>query len=565
MVDIASVTTAGNNGYLGAVTSPGCISSAITVGSTSTWNLEETISFFSNHSNLVDLLAPGGEITSSTAHSRTSSRPTGGTSMAAPHVTGAFAVLRQAKPDAPVSQIEYALKQTGTGISYRNTIGEEGVGEPEDTGITKPLINIPAAKSLILSGTLKPDLIVQDLIVSDDEFNIGDNEFNIDAIIKNIGPGTAPETTLNFYLSTDPFINVAVDTLLNTAPFAVNALPLDTTNTINISNLELNTGNYWVGACVSSVAEESNIDNNCSVAVAITVWDLSDLIIMDPLTINNQGMPITRRDTVHIEVNVKNIGLGASEETNLTLYQSTDSTISTEDQILPSTYARIESLNPNQSGFVSAGFYTPNEPGDYFIGACINEALGESDANNNCSLAIEMTVLPRPEPDDYESDNVRPEARNIENGQLQTHSFHNTLDPDWVTFSVQSPIYNVVIETSSAASDYEHGDTTLILYKSLNSIAFNDDKGISNFSKIKLASLDAGEYYIKVEEKNNNTMWYNLSLNFDYTESETDEGTILDYLPAIISAAISSRESKLGPNCSNNDNEPNCSTEVRNR
>jgi subtilisin family serine protease len=75
---IATVISAGNDGFTDAVGAPGCISSAITVGNTTD---QDTIAADSNMSSMVDLLAPGTNIVSSVPGGAFASE--GGTSMAA--------------------------------------------------------------------------------------------------------------------------------------------------------------------------------------------------------------------------------------------------------------------------------------------------------------------------------------------------------------------------------------------------------------------------------------------------------------------------------------------------
>ena len=55
---IAVLAAAGNNGYNGSISSPGCISQAIAVGATTKQDL---LASYSNHSSLVQLLAPGSD------------------------------------------------------------------------------------------------------------------------------------------------------------------------------------------------------------------------------------------------------------------------------------------------------------------------------------------------------------------------------------------------------------------------------------------------------------------------------------------------------------------------
>jgi len=133
---IATVISSGNKYWDGAVGAPGCISSAITVGAT--LDSSNSISSYSNHAAMVDMLAPGSNITSSTATSNTSYATWNGTSMAAPHVTGAFALLKSKNGSLSVSGIESALESHGVNITR--------------AGITKPRIDVLAAANSVAVG-----------------------------------------------------------------------------------------------------------------------------------------------------------------------------------------------------------------------------------------------------------------------------------------------------------------------------------------------------------------------------------------------------------------------------
>src|SRR5262249_29123233 len=127
--NIATVIASGNDGNAGGISSPGCISSAVSVGSTTKQN---AISSFSNSASFLSLLAPGDSVFSSVPLAFISSgfATASGTSMATPHVTGAWAVLKSAKPTASVAQVLSALQITGLPIT-----------DPRN-GLVKPLIQI---------------------------------------------------------------------------------------------------------------------------------------------------------------------------------------------------------------------------------------------------------------------------------------------------------------------------------------------------------------------------------------------------------------------------------------
>ena len=110
---VATVVASGHEGRSNAVSAPACIGSAISVGAT-TDPPAEAVASFSNRAPGMSLLAPGLSITTSTTGG--GFEIANGTSMAAPHVAGIFALFKQAVPTASVDEILAALQTTGVTI-----------------------------------------------------------------------------------------------------------------------------------------------------------------------------------------------------------------------------------------------------------------------------------------------------------------------------------------------------------------------------------------------------------------------------------------------------------------
>jgi subtilisin family serine protease len=148
-VNIPTIIASGNNGYLSSMSAPACISSAISVGATfdvagysnncAGNNLGissiDAILCESNSASFLNLLAPGAEINSSI--------PGGGyqawygTSMAAPQVAGAWAIMMQKNASLTVTAGLSALISTGVPIN-----------DPRNS-IVKPRIQINTAVNAI--------------------------------------------------------------------------------------------------------------------------------------------------------------------------------------------------------------------------------------------------------------------------------------------------------------------------------------------------------------------------------------------------------------------------------
>lgn len=112
---IVSIASSGNDGKTDRINRPADFPEAVSVGSTDI-ETPETVAPDSNSDDNLDLLAPGAKIVSS-GTSQTGWVRKSGTSMAAPHVAGAWAVLKQAKPSASIDEILNVLKTTGVSIT----------------------------------------------------------------------------------------------------------------------------------------------------------------------------------------------------------------------------------------------------------------------------------------------------------------------------------------------------------------------------------------------------------------------------------------------------------------
>jgi subtilisin family serine protease len=128
---VAVVAASGNEGRKNSISTPACIPESVAVGAVDTTASPWRVPSFSNSGPGLDLLAPGVAVVSSYPDGTYGLNT--GTSMAAPHVAGAIALLRQARPGGTVGQYQELLQRGGLKVT-----------DPAD-GRTTPTIRIAAS------------------------------------------------------------------------------------------------------------------------------------------------------------------------------------------------------------------------------------------------------------------------------------------------------------------------------------------------------------------------------------------------------------------------------------
>lgn len=114
---VTYAVAAGNESGDASESSPARVPEAITVASST---VDDEQSYFSNYGSLVDIYAPGSDITSAWNDSDTGSDTISGTSMATPHVVGAAALYLAGHPDATPEDVSTALTDGATPDAISN-------------------------------------------------------------------------------------------------------------------------------------------------------------------------------------------------------------------------------------------------------------------------------------------------------------------------------------------------------------------------------------------------------------------------------------------------------------
>ncbi len=373
---IATVIAAGNDGWTNALSTPGCVSTAVTVGAVNDTDNPpaDTLTSFSNMHPVVDLLAAGRNMDSSVPDDAYDSKS--GTSMATPQVTGAFAVIKAMRPAWTVDEIQNHLAVTGVPVT------DTRPPSPADamSGITRPRIQLDLAVASLLTA----DLRVAKDCKPDRPSTIAIGEVaTCEITVENLGPDPAIGVTL-----TDRYISNAVFAFGSTSPAA------PTCNKVLDAGSQSGTVTCDLGALASGASVTVRIDVAGTDAQDINDRATVESLTPDPNTGNNvadDGITVRGEADLRIAKTAAPDPVIAGNNLTYTLTATNDGPSSAVnvvvEDVMPAGVALV-SITPPAGGSCIAG-----APGDALLPTrCMLGTLADGASK---SIIVVVEVLPQ--------------------------------------------------------------------------------------------------------------------------------------------------------------------------
>ncbi|MBS3078996.1 S8 family serine peptidase [Candidatus Pacearchaeota archaeon] len=417
--NISVIIASGNEGQTAKVSAPACVTNATTVGATTK---ADAMWSSTNRNSLVDLLAPGGSI-NSTRWNPSSCRAgwtcagnyaiVSGTSMATPHVAGAFAIINQlyklqSNRDATPSEIQNLLNITGKNIDDSSGSGLNFSRIDIYSAVlfadaTSPSVNLTSPINNRINSNLSQNF---NCSASDWQLkNITFYLWNSSGILiysetKNIS-GTDNSSSFNYTLSyqaykwnclaSDNRGNFAYASSNNT--LIMNLLSVNLTNPSNPAYIKkgsnmINNTNFSVNV---SSSEDSHLKN-----ATFYIWNSSGILVYNQ-TKNISG--VNNSTFIYYNITLEgnyswnylvfnNVTNSSFANNNYTiLYDKTDPVLQTVNSSVSSSSAIIS--------------MSANENCNYSVNYGLSEGLGSSAVNAVNSTTSSITIFSLTSSADY--------------------------------------------------------------------------------------------------------------------------------------------------------------------
>ena len=325
--------------------------------------------------------------------------------------------------------------------------------------------------------------------------------FTLSATVTNSGDGESSATTLSYYRSTNAIISGA-DTEVGTD--TVEALAATATSDRSIELTAPSTaGTYYYGACVDAVTGESDSTDNCSAAVTVPVLQTQQQIQGAPdLDVGAPSVDDASPETggtFTLSATVTNSGDKESAATTLRYYQSTDSTISSEDAEVGTDAVGVMAASGTSEQ--SIDLTAPSMTGTYYYGACVDAVTDESDTTDNCSAAVRVDVREPTTGPDLE---------------VETPSVDDASPETGATFTLSATVTN--------AGDEESVATILRYYKSTDSRITMSDTEVGTDAVGALAASGTSDQSIDLTAPSTaGTYYYGACVDSVTDESDTTD------------------------------------------
>ena len=249
--------------------------------------------------------------------------------------------------------------------------------------------NYAAIKITVLPPAA-PDLVVTSLTSNRYLVDPG-RYFRLDAIIRNQGEENARQrATVRFYRSSDPLPSPDDEEI---GTDSIRALRDGSTDDgVENGPAPEQPGTYYYYACVDSVSDERNTDNNCSNVVTINVRGPDLVVYSVSVDYHSRTNTVYPNGIFELDVTVRNQGTEDADDTTLRYYISSDPIRSSDDTEVATD--RVNSLDMNETSrtYKSDWIDVPYTSGFFYALVCVDGVEAETDTANNCYTPIKITV-----------------------------------------------------------------------------------------------------------------------------------------------------------------------------
>ena len=303
-----------------------------------------------------------------------------------------------ADPDGDA--LSYTVSSSNSGVAAASMSGAVATVRPVALGTAMVTVTardpggLTASLSFAVTVAGRPDLVAS---VSLDSVAVGPGgSFEYAAAVRNQGTAAAAGTRVRTFASTDSVVTTSDEEVGEAAdvPALGPGESASRAASMTVSSSAAPGTVMWVGECVDPVEGESDVDNNCSAAIKVTVTGSPDLVA----SVSPDSVSVAPGSSFEYAVAVRNQG-SAAPATRARTFASTDSVVTTSDEEVGEA-SRVPALGPGESASRAASMTVSSSaaPGTVmWVGECVDPVEGESDVDNNCSAAIKVTVTGSPD------------------------------------------------------------------------------------------------------------------------------------------------------------------------
>ena len=390
-----------------------------------------------------------------------------------------------------------------------------------------------------------PDLAVSITATDNSSLEPGAS-FSLQARVRNRGNVASAATTLRWLRSADALISLE-DEEAASEPVEALAAFADSEKTAALT-APVELGDYYYGACVDSVADESNTGNNCSAGALFRVampddhGDSRQTATELAVPSSTAGSLESPRDSDYFRIVLQESGTlelhtTGSTDTYGVLYQEDGSSITENDDGGNNTNFQITSAVAAGTYFLEVRGYSSSTTGSYRLEAAFSESDDDEgddgddgDDGDSDDGGGDDGDDGSNDGDDDDGDGGDSDTGVDDHGDSRETATELTV-PSSTAGSLESPgdsdYFRIVLQESGTLELHTTGstDTYGVLYQEDGSSITENDDGGNNTNFQITSAVAAGTYFLEVRGYSSSiTGSYSLEAAFSESDDESDDG-----------------------------------------